>query len=209
MPVFAAATSKSSRMASSWCPTSRAGRGKTERTDCVFCAVTQVRTLHPGTPSAAKDFRSAWIPAPPPESLPAMVSALLTRAINRLTQTSRRAPPRQSTGAPRPWSHDSREPPAPEASPGGAAEGREDDQRRGDEHPEEDAAGGCRRTGGELDSPDVPDAPRRHVAEHLARVIALPGDAERHVPPQPGERELARGVRDRLRHDVPRGVQGG
>jgi hypothetical protein len=30
----------------------------------------------PYTPNAAKVLRSAWIPAPPPESEPAMVSAL-------------------------------------------------------------------------------------------------------------------------------------
>ncbi len=41
----------------------------------VFCAVSAVITEAPKTPSAAKVFRSAWMPAPPDESEPAMVSA--------------------------------------------------------------------------------------------------------------------------------------
>jgi hypothetical protein len=41
----------------------------------VFWAVTEVIADVPKTPRAAKVFRSAWIPAPPPESDPAMVSA--------------------------------------------------------------------------------------------------------------------------------------
>src|SRR5258708_11848703 len=44
-------------------------------TPCVFCAVSAVMTEAPKTPSAANVFRSAWIPAPPDESEPAMVSA--------------------------------------------------------------------------------------------------------------------------------------
>ena len=42
----------------------------------VFCAVTAVIALVPYTPCAANVFKSAWIPAPPPESLPAIVSAV-------------------------------------------------------------------------------------------------------------------------------------
>jgi hypothetical protein len=45
----------------------------------VFCAVTAVIALVPYTPSAAKVLRSAWMPAPPPESLPAIVSAVRIR----------------------------------------------------------------------------------------------------------------------------------
>ena len=44
-------------------------------TPSVFCTVTAVIAVIPNTPSALKVFRSAWIPAPPPESLPAIVSA--------------------------------------------------------------------------------------------------------------------------------------
>src|SRR6202035_3344570 len=42
----------------------------------VFCAVSAVITEAPKTPSAAKLLRSAWMPAPPDESEPAMVSAM-------------------------------------------------------------------------------------------------------------------------------------
>src|SRR5665213_4374073 len=44
-------------------------------TPCVFWAVRAVTTEAPKTPSAANVFRSAWMPAPPDESEPAMVSA--------------------------------------------------------------------------------------------------------------------------------------
>src|SRR5690606_27907470 len=44
-------------------------------TPTVFCAVMAVSALVPKTPSAANVFRSAWMPAPPPESEPAMVRA--------------------------------------------------------------------------------------------------------------------------------------
>ena len=43
-------------------------------TPTVFCAVTAVITLIPKTPNWWKVLRSAWIPAPPPESEPAIVS---------------------------------------------------------------------------------------------------------------------------------------
>jgi hypothetical protein len=49
----------------------------------VFWEVTHVMTDVPWTPTAAKDFRSAWIPAPPPESLPAVVRAVLIIATMR------------------------------------------------------------------------------------------------------------------------------
>ena len=44
----------------------------------VFCAVIAVMTDVPKTPKRWKVLRSAWIPAPPPESEPAMVSAILS-----------------------------------------------------------------------------------------------------------------------------------
>ena len=40
-----------------------------------FWAVTAVTALTPRKPHAVKVRRSAWMPAPPPESLPATVSA--------------------------------------------------------------------------------------------------------------------------------------
>src|SRR3954454_13074031 len=39
-----------------------------------FCAVTAATTCMPCTPSASIVLRSAWMPAPPPESDPATVS---------------------------------------------------------------------------------------------------------------------------------------
>ena len=46
-----------------------------DSTPRVFCAVTAVTTLAANAPVASIVFRSACIPAPPPESLPATVSA--------------------------------------------------------------------------------------------------------------------------------------
>ena len=42
-------------------------------TPTVFCAVSATIALIPWQPAAANAFRSAWIPAPPPESDPAIV----------------------------------------------------------------------------------------------------------------------------------------
>jgi hypothetical protein len=42
-------------------------------TDAVFCAVSATSTDMPWTPDAANAFRSAWMPAPPPESDVAIV----------------------------------------------------------------------------------------------------------------------------------------
>src|SRR6266511_1952513 len=78
MPVFAARTSKSSTTARSCFRISPTGRGKIDSTERVFCAVTHVITDVPCTPTEANDLRSAWIPAPPPESLPAIVRAVRT-----------------------------------------------------------------------------------------------------------------------------------
>src|SRR2546425_7792887 len=83
IPVFAPRTSKSRRTARSCARTSSTGRGKIESTARVFWAVTHVITLVPWTPTAAKLFRSAWIPAPPPESLPAIVRAVFIAGRNQ------------------------------------------------------------------------------------------------------------------------------
>src|SRR5690606_5602760 len=50
--------------------------GNTPCTPKVFCAVNDEITLAPNTPSAEKVFISAWMPAPPPLSLPAIVNAM-------------------------------------------------------------------------------------------------------------------------------------
>ena len=48
------------------------GTGCTPVTPTVFCAVSAVIAVIPCTPQRANAFRSAWIPAPPPESEPAI-----------------------------------------------------------------------------------------------------------------------------------------
>ena len=49
-------------------------------TPTVFCAVIAVIAQTPWTPRAANAFRSACMPAPPPESEPAIVSATGVRS---------------------------------------------------------------------------------------------------------------------------------
>src|ERR1044071_8128052 len=51
------------------------GRVSTEITSWVFCAVSATIADVPCTPQRANAFRSAWMPAPPPESEVAMVIA--------------------------------------------------------------------------------------------------------------------------------------
>ena len=53
------------------------GTVSTARTPRVFCAVSATMTDVPKTPNCWKVLRSAWMPAPPPESEPAIVSAIL------------------------------------------------------------------------------------------------------------------------------------
>ena len=55
----------------------------TARTSRVFWAVIAVIAAVPCTPQLANAFRSAWIPAPPPESEPAIVSAVGVLAATR------------------------------------------------------------------------------------------------------------------------------
>ena len=50
------------------------GTGVTPSTATVFCHVSAVIAVMPWTPQRANAFRSAWIPAPPPESEPAIDS---------------------------------------------------------------------------------------------------------------------------------------
>ena len=76
MPIFVASAPKSETTASICAATRSGGIGSTAATPSVFCAVTAVIAVRPKTPCAANVFRSAWIPAPPPESLPAIVSAV-------------------------------------------------------------------------------------------------------------------------------------
>src|SRR6187549_1187246 len=77
MPVLTAATSKSSKTASIWAAITEGGSSKTSVTSSVFCAVIAVMTDMANTPLADMALMSAWMPAPPPESEPAMVSTCL------------------------------------------------------------------------------------------------------------------------------------
>src|SRR3990172_5678318 len=75
MPVLPASAPISERTDRIWSVTKSGARTWTPCTPRVFCAVMAVRTDRPYTPKALKVLRSAWIPAPPPESEPAMVMA--------------------------------------------------------------------------------------------------------------------------------------
>ncbi len=81
IPVLAAATGMSLATASI-CATTRSGsRAVQAETRTEFWAVTAVIADVPCTRWAAKVRRSAWIPAPPPESDPATVSATFMRRV--------------------------------------------------------------------------------------------------------------------------------
>ena len=108
MPVFAAPTGKSETTAAIWEETSSGSISWTPVTATVFCAVTAVIAERPYTPCAAKVFRSAWIPAPAPESDPAMVRATGGTSARRTPLTGRRCGRR----APRPHRHPIRPPAA-------------------------------------------------------------------------------------------------
>jgi hypothetical protein len=74
IPIFTASTPMSSATALT-CPTiASSGIGVTPSTATVFCQVTAVIAVIPCTPQRANAFRSAWMPAPPPESEPAIES---------------------------------------------------------------------------------------------------------------------------------------
>src|SRR5712691_1430356 len=96
MPIFTASAPKSESTEWICVPMNSGGRLKTPWTPTEFCAVTAVITLIPKTRKAEKVLRSAWMPAPPPESEPAMVNALGTtidpRSIRRTEGTLKRRP---------------------------------------------------------------------------------------------------------------------
>ena len=81
MPVFTASAPMSAATASIWAATISGGSSCTAVTRSVFCAVTAVMADVPYTPRAANVLRSAWMPAPPPESDPATVMAVGGRAL--------------------------------------------------------------------------------------------------------------------------------
>ena len=73
IPVFAASTPMSSQIVASCARMNSGGASWIERTSVVFCAVSATTALIPWQPRLANAFRSAWIPAPPPESDVAIV----------------------------------------------------------------------------------------------------------------------------------------
>ena len=79
IPLFTAAGRRSVATASICARTSRGAMGVDRTTASVFCAVMAVIAVVPNTPRRANTRRSAWTPAPPPESDPAIVSAIGAR----------------------------------------------------------------------------------------------------------------------------------
>ena len=73
IPTLTASTPMSASTARTCARIIFGGPASTRRTATVFCAVIAVIAVVPCTPQRAKAFRSAWIPAPPPESEPAIV----------------------------------------------------------------------------------------------------------------------------------------
>ncbi len=76
MPIFVASGGMSVATASICAATKSGDSVTTPVTPSVFWAVTAVIADMPKTPCAANVFRSAWMPAPPLESLPAIVRAV-------------------------------------------------------------------------------------------------------------------------------------
>ena len=92
IPILTASTPMSSATARTWATIVSGGTGVTSSTPTVFCAVSAVIAVVPCTPQRAKALRSAWIPAPPPESEPAIERQAGTRATLRHgVQPSQRA----------------------------------------------------------------------------------------------------------------------
>ena len=72
MPIFTASTPMSTATARTCSTIVAGGTGCTAVTAVVFCAVIAVIAVIPWTPQRAMALRSAWMPAPPPESEPAI-----------------------------------------------------------------------------------------------------------------------------------------
>src|SRR4029077_10095824 len=74
MPVFNASAPRSSSTTSICCRMKSGGIGRTPKTPSVFCAVNAVTAVIAKASSIVTVLMSAWMPAPPPESEPAMIS---------------------------------------------------------------------------------------------------------------------------------------
>ena len=96
MPTFTAAGRMSSNTTSICWATNAGSTSRTPKTPVVFCAVSAVTAVSANRPSAAIVLMSAWMPAPPLESDPAMLSTASMDAM---------VPPSVRRGsAPRRWS---------------------------------------------------------------------------------------------------------
>ena len=84
MPVFAASAPRSSSTTSIWARAKSGGTSWIALTPTVFWAVRATIADMPWAPQRAKAFRSAWMPAPPPESEDAIVSTRGTQAVPRV-----------------------------------------------------------------------------------------------------------------------------
>ena len=74
MPIFTASGRRSVNTLSSCKARNSGGTSKMPWTPVVFWAVRAVTALMANTPFMVMVLMSAWIPAPPPESLPAIVN---------------------------------------------------------------------------------------------------------------------------------------
>ncbi len=74
MPIFTATGGMSENTASICAASISGGVLVTIVTPVVFCAVSAAMAVMPNTPLASMVFRSAWMPAPPEESDPAILS---------------------------------------------------------------------------------------------------------------------------------------
>src|SRR4051812_328519 len=80
MPILIASATMSSAIARIWQKTRFGETNSTFSTAPVFWAVIAVIAVIPCTPTRANAFRSAWMPAPPPESEPAIERTAGTRS---------------------------------------------------------------------------------------------------------------------------------
>ena len=78
MPILTASGLMSVKIDSICASMKLEGTSKISLTPVVFCAVNAVMALMAYTPFMVMVFMSAWMPAPPLQSLPAMVNAVLT-----------------------------------------------------------------------------------------------------------------------------------
>ncbi len=90
MPILTASTPMSCATARTWARIISGSIACTPVTPTVFWAVIAVIAVIPWTPQAANALRSAWIPAPPPESDPAIESTHGIRRADEVPDTPAR-----------------------------------------------------------------------------------------------------------------------